>query len=69
MLEGSKGDQAKSWHETLHHLSLPSPPHQRLCPPTPNSSKVTLGRPLDIHLPCLIDLHNFFMKHLGRDAH
>lgn len=46
MLEGSRGDQAKSWHEALHHLTLPSP-----ATITPHSSKVTLGRPLDIHLP------------------
>lgn len=48
MLEGSEGDQAKSRHEVLHHLTLSS--DSSATPPHP-CSKVTLGRHLDIHLP------------------
>lgn len=32
MLEGSEGDQAKAWHEALHHLTLPSDSSATLTP-------------------------------------
>lgn len=51
MLEGSKGDQPKSWHEELHHLTLPSPatlyPHFH----TAAIKSLWEGHPLDIHTP------------------